>query len=62
MSGNQVAMAKEWHGSSTDVYLILRVYDFRSSPNVFAYVDPHALRLAGRLSFTAQGSYSVQPA
>ena len=54
--------AEMWHQSDADIYIILRVYDFNSSPKVYAYFDPHGLRLNGKLSFTAQGGYYVRPA
>ncbi|KAK3700516.1 hypothetical protein LTR37_015917 [Vermiconidia calcicola] len=61
MSNNQVRLARRWHASRRDVYAVFRVYNLASSPTFCAYVDPLRLMLAGKLSFTAQGGYYVQP-
>ncbi|KAK5123901.1 hypothetical protein LTR85_002097 [Meristemomyces frigidus] len=63
MSNNRVDLAQKWHNSPNDVCIIFRVYDLLSSaPQVQAYVDPFALMLDRRMSFTAQGGYFVQAA
>ncbi|KAK3712618.1 hypothetical protein LTR37_009061 [Vermiconidia calcicola] len=60
MSNNQVALAREWHDSASDVFVILRVYNLTSGPKIRPYVDPYELRQSGALSFTAQGGYYVE--
>ncbi|EMC91365.1 hypothetical protein BAUCODRAFT_152628 [Baudoinia panamericana UAMH 10762] len=62
ISPNQFNQARQWHESNADVYIILRVYDLQSSPQVCAYVDPYAMWQAKELLFTAQGGYYVRPA
>ncbi|KAK6431660.1 hypothetical protein LTR95_012179 [Oleoguttula sp. CCFEE 5521] len=57
----KIAQARRCHSSRSEVYIILRVYDFFNSPRVCAHVDPFALSLDNTLSFSAHGGYQVQP-
>ncbi|KAI7196205.1 hypothetical protein KC324_g4509 [Hortaea werneckii] len=59
MSNAQLKLAKRYHESDSDLYVILRVYKLEGDTGVLAYVDPYGLMLSGRLSFEARDGYEV---
>ncbi|KAL9093859.1 MAG: hypothetical protein Q9165_003782 [Trypethelium subeluteriae] len=61
MSNNQLDLAREWHDSLNDVYIVLRVYKLISEPQLRAYVDPFAQMVTGKLRFLARDGYEVRP-
>ncbi|KAI6837322.1 hypothetical protein KC350_g6092 [Hortaea werneckii] len=59
MSNAQLKLAKRYHESDSDLYVILRVYKLEGDTGVLAYVDPYGLMLTGKLSFEARDGYEV---
>ncbi|KAI7633719.1 hypothetical protein KC343_g2768, partial [Hortaea werneckii] len=59
MSNAQLKLAKRYHESDSDLYVILRVYKLEDDAGVLAYVDPYGLMLTGKLRFDARDGYEV---
>ncbi|KAI7204510.1 hypothetical protein KC316_g4235 [Hortaea werneckii] len=59
MSNTQLKLAKRYHESNSDLYVILRVYKLEGDTGVLAYVDACGLMVSGRLSFEARDGYEV---
>ncbi|KAI7390187.1 hypothetical protein KC336_g17010 [Hortaea werneckii] len=59
MSNAQFKLAKRYHESDSNLYVILRVYRLGGETGVLAYVDPYGMMLTGRLSFEAREGYEV---
>ncbi|KAI9739820.1 MAG: hypothetical protein M1834_006541 [Cirrosporium novae-zelandiae] len=66
MSYNQQQLARKWtipHDSTRPehVYVIIQVFNLRTSPEFREYIDPWSLYLKDELLFKPQGTFTVMP-